>query len=671
MKGIILKLYNLKRYVFCLIALFFISIGTAWCAEPEFTITTTALTARTTFSFSISARGSFEIDWGDGSAVQTITRTNTTSTSYSHTYSTAGTYTIGMSGQATGYSTSNTDSAISFNGNTNIAGISGSLGAIFGTLSNGSQPRFYQLFYNCSNLAGTIPENLFDGVYGEPVSYMFYRAFRSCTKLSGSIPENLFSGLSGTPKEYTFRSVFNGCSGLTGFVPANLFAGITNTNYSSGPMQYIFYGTGLVTSCPSGYVKYTTGFETDFNSKVSCISNCTDGKYYSNSQCVNCDVGYYCPGGIRKQCPNGKMTTIAGASDESQCSDPEFSITTTRFSRSTTFSFSMTAQGTFVIDWGDGSALQTITRTNTTSTSYSHTYSTAGTYTIGISGQATGYSTSNTGSAISFNGNTNIAGISGSLGAIFGTLSNGSQPRFYQLFYNCSNLTGTIPENLFDGVYGEPVSYMFYRAFRSCTKLSGSIPENLFSGLSGAPKEYTFRSVFNGCTGLTGSIPENLFSGIVGGGASYMFGYTFSGCTGLTGSIPENLFAGISGAPVSNMFYNTFNNCSGLSGFVPPNLFAGITNTNYSSGAMTGIFGSSGLATSCPTGYTQYITGFESDFNSKVSCKKIDSKIIIVWDSANGSESFTSQCVDGGDIVLPTPPEKRGYTFTGWKLITG
>ncbi len=639
MKGIILKLYNLKRYVFCLIALFFISIGTAWCAEPEFTITTTRFYRSTSFSFSISARGSFEIDWGDGSAVQTITRTNTTSTSYSHTYS-AGTYTIGISGQATGYSTGTTTAAISFNGNTNIAGISGSLGAIFGTLSDGSQPRFYQTFRNCTNLASSIPDTLFSGISGTIITNMFY-------------------------------NTFYGCSKLTGFVPSTLFAELDNTNYSSGPMKNIFYNSGLVTSCPSGYTKYTTGFETDFNSKVSCKSTCTDGKYYSNSQCVNCDVGYYCPGGIRKQCPNGKMTTIAGASDETQCSDPEFSITTTRFSRSTTFSFSMTAQGTFVIDWGDGSALQTITRTNTTSTSYSHTYSTAGTYTIGISGQATGYSTSNTGSAISFNGNTNIAGISGSLGAIFGTLSNGSQPRFYQLFYNCSNLVGPIPGNLFDGVYGEPVSYMFYRAFRSCTKLSGSIPENLFSGLSGAAKEYTFRSVFNGCTGLTGSIPENLFSGIVGGGASYMFGYTFSGCTGLTGSIPENLFAGISGAPVSNMFYNTFNNCSGLSGFVPPNLFAGITNTNYSSGAMTGVFGSSGLATSCPTGYTQYITGFESDFNSKVSCKKIDSKIIIVWDSANGSESFTSQCVDGGDIVLPTPPEKRGYTFTGWKLITG
>ena len=256
---------------------------------------------------------------------------------------------------------------------------------------------------------------------------------------------------------------------------------------------------------------------------------------------------------------------------------PEFTLTTTPDTNS--FLFKISAAGEFVVDWGDGT-VETITKADTTDKTYKHNYATAGAYTIGLSGQATAYNTSTSTAAISFSSGTSavpskIASIDGSLGAIFGTLSSGTQkqPRFYQTFYNATNMTGSIPSDLFAGISGAPASNMFEGTFASCRGLT-SIPENLFAGISGAPAGGMFESTFSGCSGLT-SIPENLFAGISGAPASNMFEGTFASCTGLT-SIPENLFAGISGAPASYMFGSTFASCRGLTS-IPENLFAGIS----------------------------------------------------------------------------------------------
>ena len=273
--------------------------------------------------------------------------------------------------------------------------------------------------------------------------------------------------------------------------------------------------------------------------------------------------------------------------------EPEFSVTTTELSNNTLFSFTIYAAGTYYIDWGDGSEIEIISKESVGSQTISHRYQKAGQYTIGILGQATSYNPLL--SAISFSGNKNISRISGSLGAIFGTLtdrvnSDGSlkpnaQPRFNSTFYNCTNLKGSIPENLFAGVSGAPMASMFYRTFYNCSGLTGSIPENLFgrtlsdgtyAGISGDLETTMFAETFSGCSGLTGNIPENLFgrtlpdgtyAGISGDPESSMFARTFYGCSGLTGNIPENLFgrtlpdgtyAGISGEPALNMFVATF-----------------------------------------------------------------------------------------------------------------
>ena len=243
----------------------------------------------------------------------------------------------------------------------------------------------------------------------------------------------------------------------------------------------------------------------------------------------------------------------------------KFFLTTTPDTSS--FEFSISAAGEFVVDWGDGT-VETITKPDTTNTTYTHNYATANTYTIGLSGQATAYNTNTSTAAISFDDagfSESIASIDGSLGAIFGTLSSdtNNQPRFYQTFHNASNMTGSIPSDLFAGISGAPASYMFYETFRGCT-LTGAIPDGLFAGISGAPAEGMFYGTFDGCSGLT-SIPVGLFAGISGNGAFIMFLRTFAGCSGLT-SIPENLFGNISGTAQNNMFEGMFMDCTSLTG---------------------------------------------------------------------------------------------------------
>ena len=287
---------------------------------------------------------------------------------------------------------------------------------------------------------------------------------------------------------------------------------------------------------------------------------------------------------------------------------PEFTLTTTGDTDS--FSFSISAAGEFIVNWGDGKT-ETITKANTTNTTYSHNYDTANTYTIGLSGQATGYNTSTKTAAISFyvkSSQTKIASIDGSLGAIFGTLSSGTQkqPRFYETFYKATNMTGSIPSDLFAGISGAPASYMFYETFRDCSGLTGAIPDGLFAGISGAPASSMFYNTFKGCSGLT-SIPAGLFAGISGEPAYGMFESTFVGCSGLTGTIPDGLFTGISGAPANIMFRNTFYGCSGLTS-IPDGLFAGISGAPASSMFQGTFRGCSGL-TSIPENLFGNISG--------------------------------------------------------------
>lgn len=169
------------------------------CGTNGFTITTTSLTANTKFWFTMSPKGSFAVDWGDGD-IDNIDRDNTTVTDYTHPYTTGGVKTIKFCGRATEYNTAGGDNvvaAISFHksdtNNTSkwIASISGSLGSVFPTISNtpAGQPRFRSTFQSATNLT-TVPANLFNGVSGSAESM-----FRSTFDRSGltAIPYGLFA----------------------------------------------------------------------------------------------------------------------------------------------------------------------------------------------------------------------------------------------------------------------------------------------------------------------------------------------------------------------------------------------------------------------------------------------------------------------------------------------
>ena len=226
------------------------------------------------------------------------------------------------------------------------------------------------------------------------------------------------------------------------------------------------------------------------------------------------------------------------------------------------FSISIAAKGSFTIDWGDGT-VETKTPSSTYTATYSHTYASSQPQTIRLAGQATEYYSSSDLATITFSSKSAISEIIGSLGKIFPTLANGSQPSFYQTFSYATNVT-RIPKKLFSGITGQPVSYMFYQTFYNMYNLT-ALPENLFGGLDGAPTSSMFYQTFYNCYSLK-SLPNKLFGNLYGQPAMYMFYGTFYNCTGLTGEIPLGFFGNFDNYYRSYMFGYTFYNCSGLTG---------------------------------------------------------------------------------------------------------
>ena len=550
---------------------------------PEFILTTTDDT--NSFSFKISAAGEFVVDWGDGT-VETITKPDTTTTRHTHNYDTAGAYTIGLSGQATAHTTFINVATISFYVNssqTKIASIDGSLGAIFGTLADGSQPRFYQTFYNATNMTGSIPANLFAGISGAPAKAMFQSTFSGCSGLTGAIPDGLFAGISGKPTFNMFAQTFRGCSGLTGAIPDGLFGNLTGA-----PVKMMFVRTfedcskltsipenlfGNISGAAQGYMFYRTFYNCTSLTGPSARIN---GQYlyeiWPDATTDHVGEVYYNAIGLSDYLYIPVAWGGLGATTNEYPSAPsdavyDFYLTTT--SDTDIFAMQISAAGEFYIDWGDGKS-EWITKSDTTNMGFGHKYASKGAYNIKLGGQATAYNTSTSTAAISFYvdpSQTKIASIDGSLGAIFGTLSSdtNNQPRFYKTFNNASNMKGAIPENLFAGISGAPASYMFQSTFSGCSGLTGAIPDGLFGNLTGAPASSMFNTTFSGCSGLTGAIPAGLFGNLSGAPATFMFYGTFRDCSGLT-SIPENLFGNISGTAKSYMFKETFYNCTSLTG---------------------------------------------------------------------------------------------------------
>lgn len=325
------------------------------------------------------------------------------------------------------------------------------------------------------------------------------------------------------------------------------------------------------------------------------------------------------------------------------------------------FEIQINAKGTFIVDWGDGN-IEQIKQNISSIKRYSHTYATTGNYEVKLGGKATAYDYNTTSvPSISFQNQLTLKRISGSLGKIFSTLPDGTQANFSNPFRGCTNLTGNIPAELFDGITGTPRTYMFYMTFGGGGKFTGTIPENLFVGLSGAPDVYSFAYTFDGqseltgnipanlfasihgdtverafdglfrnCKGLTGPIPGNLFSGIVGAPKPQVFSNVFSGCSGLSGTIPANLFAGISGAPAPGMFASTFSGCSNLTGNIPANLFSGINGAPATSMYNSTFSGCTKLTGTIPSGLWGTLSGVPAEnmfYNTFNNCSGLSGAI--------------------------------------------
>ena len=517
---------------------------------------------------------------------------------------------------------------------------------------------FKDTFSGCTGLT-SLPTRLFfsNATSVSGASGMFFSTFSGCTGLT-SLPSDLFSKIT-SGASYMFQYTFNGCTNLgcetagcstgTGYIPKTLFAGITpRGSNNTNTMFYTFQNTKLVTSCPTGTtVQYITGWEGSdtWANKVSCepLYTCASGYYLpaNATNCVACPSGKACPGGIymlsdvdqgvatEYTCASGQYLP-AGANGCSPCESGyfcpggiyytedttidhgigKFLVTTT--TGQTTFDFTLSAVGTFTVNCGDDGTLSgtgvsgtTITRTNTTSATYTCTWGMTNAHTIYFDGLATNYNTSTT-AAIAFSTNgaaAKIASIDGNLSAIFpsisGNLASGAQPRFSQTFSNATNLT-SIPATLFAN-YTSGARYMFSGTFAGCSGLT-SLPSDLFGEItSGA--EHMFNGTFSGCTGLT-SLSSDLFSKITSG-ATGMFNSTFRGCTGLT-SLPTGLFFSNSNATsisgTTGMFVSTFQGCTGLTSLPTGLFFPNVTSVSGAISMFQSTFqGCTGL-TSLPNG---------------------------------------------------------------------
>jgi len=268
------------------------------------------------------------------------------------------------------------------------------------------------------------------------------------------------------------------------------------------------------------------------------------------------------------------------------------------------FAFKMHASGLFVVDCGEdgiansyhGNRYEFLINNAASETNITCEWPDSGEHTIRLSGQATGYSnvetTDENGSTvpahptISFQGNKKLSKISGGLGKIFSTLSDGTQPNFYKTFASTS--ITTIPEDLFstldangnviEGINGSPGKNMFSHTFDS-SNITGELPINLFAGVSGSPAPRMFFATFYGTknlTGIKGTKNHGLFTRINGKMAQEMYRATFQ-ASGIN-SIPENLFGYTNfyinscSNPVDNgttipncsAFYQTFDNATNL-----------------------------------------------------------------------------------------------------------
>ena len=264
------------------------------------------------FKFWIGAKGTFYVDWDDGTT-KTIEKTEFGLQEISHTYAdSAANHTIKLGGMATEYQTVenmynefeliaiifikvNTEEASS------ISSIDGCLGCVFPTLANDAQPMFFYTFAMQEQLK-TIPETLFDNIHDAGYPMMFAGTFA----YSGirDVPDNLFDGVT-IGRESMFEATFYGCSDLTS-VGDNWFANMERIEsfYGNDERAYVFdvmfKDSGLETVGDGWFPKLTyvsrgsLDPESDFGDMFKNVSNLKSvgGNWFAGLKTIENDFAF-------------------------------------------------------------------------------------------------------------------------------------------------------------------------------------------------------------------------------------------------------------------------------------------------------------------------------------------------------------------------------------------
>jgi len=222
------------------------------------------------------------------------------------------------------------------------------------------------------------------------------------------------------------------------------------------------------------------------------------------------------------------------------------------------------------IDWGDGSNSGLIT--SSSSVARIHTYVSAGTYTITISGLMPGFTVNNSASirnlitaivqwgsvgsrTINFYGCVNITSIpsSASMSAV-GGYDGLNEMRSFANFMRATRIT-TIPSDIFAF---SPLATTFSDTFSSIPTLS-TVPSGLFDANTSAT---IFSSCFFACTGLT-SVPSTLFDQNT---LATNFSGTFRNCLSLINVLQFTFNTSVT---IFNSCYNMSTTTNSLTGTAP------------------------------------------------------------------------------------------------------
>lgn len=256
-------------------------------------------------------------------------------------------------------------------------------------------------------------------------------------------------------------------------------------------------------------------------------------------------------------------------SDASQSFPFVFKVTTT--TANTVFTCPLTDFGgltpNLVINWGDGSSSPLITASN--SVNRVHTYVSAGTYNVTISGTMPGFQVNN---------NTSIRNLITEL-VQWGTVGLRTIN-----FYGCVNLTAIPGSTSLSGVGGYTglIDVLNFSNFMNGTRIT-AIPSDIFDY---SPNATIFASAFATISTLT-TVPSGLFDNVT---SAVSFASCFFACTSLT-NVPSTLFD--QNINVTT-FSSTFRNCRALTNVLQftfntnVSTFTQVYNMSSTSNALTG-----------------------------------------------------------------------------------